>query len=162
MASIVKVISTAYENAKLFIKFLRLGTEDVQNNHQFAPHGFDSRPIEDMVALYVETGIKGESAIIGYINKSQVAEIGESRIYSTNANGVVQMYIHLKADGTAELNGTGNFLVKFNELNAALAELKTVINSHTHVGNLGAPTATALPQANPDIAAIKHTDFKTN
>jgi hypothetical protein len=162
MGNIVKVISSAYQNAKLFVKFLRYGNDDVQNNHQFASFGIDSNPIKDLVAIYIETGVKGESAIIGYINPSQIAAVGETRIYSTNADGVVQMFIHLKNDGTAELNGTGNFLVKFNELQTAFNELKTAFNTHTHVGNLGAPTATALPQSAADIAAAKHTDFKTN
>jgi len=162
MGNIVKVISTAAKNAKLFIKFLRFGDADVQDNHQFAPHGIDSNPIKDMVAIYMPTNVKGDSAIIGYINVSQVADVGETRMYSTDENGDVKMYIHLKNDGTAELNGTGNFLVKFNELETAFNELKTAFNTHTHIGNLGAPTATGLPQSTANIAAAKHTDFKTN
>ncbi len=173
MIYLVKVISTSFsDTAKRLVKFLRLGTKDVQNMHSASQYGFDSNPIKDMVAVFAETQSKGKSVIIGYLNKDQIAEVGESRVYATDSDGNLKYFLHFKNDGTAEFGGTGDFLVKYNALLARLTDLESEhngllarYNAHTHVGNMGAPTSTTSLTVSPsslDFTTIKHEKIKTD
>ncbi len=84
---------------------------------------------------------------------------GETKIYSTDADGAEQATTKLLADGTMEINGDSDFAVAFNDLKTQFNELKTAFNTHTHVyipGTLATvPTATALPQSAANIDAAK-------
>ena len=59
----------------------------MQTSIEAMPYGVDSNPIKDMVAVYSETTGKGETVIIGYLNKNLKAEVGEFRTFSTDSNG---------------------------------------------------------------------------
>ena len=120
----VKVISTKLDEARRFVKYLRLGKSNTQTSFQVAPHGFDSNPVKDMVALYAETGEKGRTVIVGYINKNQIAAIGETRIFSTDSGGELQTFIWLKADGTMQIGGDADNMVRFSKLKESIDELK--------------------------------------
>lgn len=164
--NIVKVISTSIENLKsrILIKFLRLGNSDIQERYQLAPSGFDSNPIKDMIAVYSETSEKGKAVIIGYINPDQITQPGESRMYATDSNGVLKLHVHLKDDGTAEIGGTGDFLVRYNELNTALQTEKIAINTElvkiqTAIASLGG--AYAHIPVTVDISGAKITELET-
>lgn len=154
-----KVISTAINDAKnMIIKVLRLGTSDVQTSRQISPFGVDSNPIKDMVAIHSETGIKGETVIIGYVNKEHVADIGELRLFSTNESGEIKSTVFLRNDETLELMGDSNFLVKFNELQTEFNKLQSAYNSHVHAAS-GAPTS-IISTAN--ISLAKNDKIKSN
>jgi hypothetical protein len=125
----VKVISTELDNLqRRVVKILRYGKSDVQTSDQIAPHGIDSNPVKDMIAVYAETGQKGETIIAGYLNRNVLAAAGETRIYSTNTNGELQIYAWLKADGTMELGGNAKHLARFEELKSGFDTLKTDLN----------------------------------
>ena len=85
---------------------------------------------------------------------------GDSKVYSTDADGNEQATCNFLADGTIEINGNSDFAVAFNDLKTQFDELKTAFNTHTHVyipGTLATvPTATPLPQsvANIDLAKV--------
>ncbi len=128
------------DKARAIIKILVLGLNDVQTAKQVAPFGIDSAPLKEMVAVHAPTGVMGESVVIGYIQKDMVATPGESRFFSTNADGETQFALHMRTDGQAEFGGTGDFLARFNELKAGFDELKgdfnalvTKYNTHIHV-----------------------------
>ena len=171
--NIVKVISTRISESKRLIKFLRLGKSDVQENYEVSPFGFDSNPIKDMVAVYSQTSEIGNSVIIGYINKNQISEIGESRIYSTDADGLLKFYVYLKNDGTAEIGGNTDFMVRYSELESAFNELKSdfntlvsTFNTHVHPGvtSGGASTSATLTTgitSSADISGAKIEEIKT-
>ena len=167
MNKITKVISTQ-EDAEIrrLIKVLGLGTDDVQEVFQAAPYGDDSNPIKNMVAVMSETNDSGESVIVGYINKNQIAKAGEKRIFSTDSNGNVKMSLYLKNDGNAEFGGNSDNLVRFSPLDSGYLALRSdlnafisVFNAHIHpfiglaVGVPGATTPTATPGA-PSSASI--------
>ena len=152
MSSIVKIISTAIKEGRRKIQSLRLGREDGKNSYEAAPFGIDSNPNKNMKALYIETGIKGKSVIVGYINTDQLAEVGSLRLYSNNAN------IYLRENGTIELNGTSDFMVRYSALETAFNELNTKFNTHSHAAN-GTPTATP---STADITGAKIENIKTN
>ena len=175
----VKIISTEIDELRRrLVKFLRFGRNDVQTAIEAAPYGFDSHPVKDMIALYAPTTQNGKSVIVGYLNKNQLAEIGELRLFSTNAQGDEQAYIWLKNDGVIELGGDEDFLVRyskleeaFNTLKADLNALTNSYNSHTHVtsATIGSsatpgkvePTASKASESNANISPAKIESIKT-
>jgi hypothetical protein len=157
-----KTDSTTINSLKnLVVKILRLGNADVQTSKQIAPFGLDSNPIAGMVAIQGETSIKGENVIIGYIGKEHITEAGETRLYSTDENGVLKSTVYLKKDDTLELMGDSNFAVKFNELEIVVNEIQSKLNTHIHPLSSGTSSATATPSTS-NISSAKNTKIKTN
>jgi len=168
MLSLIKVISTDLDDAgKRIIKFLRFGRkDDIQTALQAAPHGIDSNPVKDLIAIYAPTNEKGETVIIGYLNKNQLAEIGEIRTYSTDENGEIKFYTWLKNDGTMELGGNSKNLTRFQELESGFNQLRddhndlvNAFNTHMHpTAGSGPPSiptpGTGIP-AQPSTASIE-------
>lgn len=170
----MKTISTELDSInRRVVKFLRFGRSDVQTSLQASSPGVDANPIKDMVAVYASTEEKGKTVIVGYINKNQIADVGEHRIFSTDANGNVQMFLHLKNDGTAEFGGATDFMVRFNELQTGFDELVNdhnnlvqTFNTHVHPGvtsgaaSTSPPPTPEIPSA-ADISASKIDEIKT-
>lgn len=128
--NLVKTISTEVNDlTERIVKFLRFGLNDVQTAAQAASYGVDSNPIKDMIAIYGSTSDKGKPVIIGYINKNQLADIGESRIFSTDEDGVLKTYIWLLNDGVMEVGGDTDFMVRFSKLKEAFDEMQSDVNS---------------------------------
>ncbi len=129
--SIVK--ENILKNGRRILKVFEFGakTGDV-----VAPFGDDSAPLKDMVAIFGQTSVKGESVVIGYINKNQIAQPGEKRIFSLDSDGNLSFAIHLKGDGTCEIGGNTDNAVRYAELNTALQQQVTDIN--TELGKISA------------------------
>ena len=125
MITYSKLKSSVIENGKRILKVLQFGTKTAK---ECAPFGFDSAPLENMTAIYGETSNAGESVILGYINKNQLAEPGESRIFSLDSTGVVKAYFFAKNTGEIHINGNEFFAVRFDPLNSALLDQQTKIN----------------------------------
>lgn len=176
MVNFIKVISTEVNKAtNRVVKYLRNGKYDVQTSEQIAPYGIDSNPIKDMIAIYASSAIKGDSVILGYINKNQLAEVGENRIFSTNESGDLSTFLWLKNDGTMEVGGGTDFMVRFSEMETAFNELKGDFNNHVHDGvvvsvsggsgapAVGTPGDSAPPTStsSADISGAKIAEIKT-
>jgi hypothetical protein len=166
MASIVKVFSTEVDNLKRrVVKFLRYGSSDFQTSLEAGPFGFDSNPIKDMVAIYAESGTKGKTLIVGYLNKNQVANVGEVRLYSTDENGQQKMYAWLKNDGTMELGGDSDHLVRFSKLEEGFNKLRDDFNTFAQAYTPGGPSSVGTPptimQSQASIADAKINEIKT-
>lgn len=129
MINLVKVMSTSLVITKRVIKVLRFGKGDVQTSMQASPYGIDSNPIKDMVAVYSDSSEKGKTVIIGYLNKNQLSDVGETRMYSTDADGVLKTYVWVKNDGTIQLGGTTSNIVRFTPLDTALQLQVNLINA---------------------------------
>lgn len=139
MITFGKVDSTLLNLGKRIVKFFEYGAKTASES---SPFGLDSNPIKDMVAIHANTSNNGESVIIGYINKNQLAEVGESRLYSVDSNGAVKSFIWNKSDGKLWLNGNTHSAVRFSPLNTALQSQKDLINIElgkiaTAIGLLG-------------------------
>lgn len=87
---------------------------------------------------------------------------GATTIYSTNSNGdAVQARIDLTTLGEVKINGDSKTFVTHAELNTALQNFITALNTHTH------PTAATGPPSPPtvplsiDISAAETTTVKT-
>lgn len=176
MINLVRIINTSVDDlGRRVVKFFRLG-KTVETALQAMPYGVDAQPIEDCIAVYSQTGIKGKSVIIGYINKNAIAGVGEHRLFSTDADGVVKFYLHLKNDGTCEIGGSADNMVRFSELETAFNQLKSdygdlvnAFNAHMHATAApGAPSPpTPVPNVIPalpstaDISGAKIDEIKT-
>lgn len=171
--NLVKVFSSNTNDLKQrLIKVLRMGRNDVQTSIQAAPYGVDSNPVKDMVAVYGKTETDGSTVIIGYLNKNSLADVGELRLFSTDANGSEKFYTWLKNDGTIEIGGNQNFAVKFNELKTEFNKLKqshndllTEYKMHVHTGgtisgSTGTTTSTQLANTS-NIDNAKNDKIKT-
>ncbi|KKN54299.1 hypothetical protein LCGC14_0593540 [marine sediment metagenome] len=160
----VKIISTeTNELTQRVAKFLRFGLKDVQTAIQTAPYGVDSNPIKDMVAIYGTTSDKGKPVIIGYINKNQLADIGETRIFSTDASGTLKTYIWLQNDGIMEVGGSVDNMVRFSDLETGFNQLKSDFNAflvHVH-GAAGTPPVPLATPSTASIAGSKINEIKT-
>ena len=175
----VKIIETSIDSiGRRLPKFLRLGKSDIQECFEVSSFGDDSNPIKDMVAVYAQTSEIGKNVIIGYINKNQISAPGEKRIYSTDESGNVVFYFHLKNDGTAEMNGTADNLVRFSALESGFNEMKSDLNDMISKWNSfvavyvpGSPTVVGLPPtlagqnvlaSTADISGCKIDEVKTS
>lgn len=166
MLNLVKIISSRLEQGKRLLKFLRYGKSDVQTSTEAMPFGLDSNPPKDMIAIYGQTGQDGQTVIIGYVNRNQLAEVGGYRTYSTDNNGVEKGYTYLRANGDLELLGDTNFAVKFNELKTSFNELQNQWNAFANAYVPGGPATQGLPPtaipSNANIDTAKNEKIKTN
>jgi len=166
MINIAQVISTQLNKLnqrviKVFVK----GRDDVRAAINASPHGIDSNPVKDMVAVYANGEVKGQQVILGYLNKEAIAEVGGSRIFSTNANGVEQIAIYLRANGTIEVGGDSDFMVRYSALETAFNELQDKFNTFANAYVPGSPTTVGMPPAvlpsTANITLAKINEIKT-
>ena len=164
MVTYGKYKSSILENGKRILKFLGIGGS-ASTASESMPFGIDSNPIADMIAIHSTTSNNAESVIIGYINKNQIAEAGESRLYSLDANGVLKAFVYCKNDGILLLNGDGYSGVRYEPLNTGLGNQNTLINAElikiqTAITSLGGAYARAgvtfdITTSKSDMVKIK-------
>lgn len=82
---------------------------------------------------------------------------GEKRLYSRDGNGDIAAFLFLLSSGIMQLNGTGDFLARFNELESGFNTLKSDHNSFlTHVhGPAGSPPVPVAPPSTASISSAK-------
>ncbi|MFN0254517.1 hypothetical protein [Pedobacter ureilyticus] len=129
-----------------------------------APFGDDSSPLSNMIAVYADTGEIGEPVIIGYLNEMQLAKPGEKRLYSLKSDGSLSFYAWLHNDGTMELGGKVDNLVRYIPLSTGLAKHNTELSAELAkislaIGSLGGsytPGAVTM-----DVSGSKINEIKT-
>ena len=126
MLTFSKLKSSSIEQGKRILKVLQFGAKTAK---ECGPFGFDSSAPENWTAIYSDTSNKDESIIIGYINKNQVAAIGESRLYALGSSGEVVGYVYARASGVLELNGSEFSGVRFQNLVQAINAQNSLINA---------------------------------
>lgn len=166
MMQFVKISDTVLDSiGRRIVKLLRFGKVDVQTTMQINAFGFDSHPVKDMIAVYSATNENGKAVIIGYLLKDQVAAIGESRMYSTDEDGVLKTYLHLKNDGTILLRGDTHNLVRYTPLNQGAQDFKTLVQAEltkiqTAITGLGGAYVSGTLTI--DISGSKIDEIKTS
>lgn len=169
----VKIKSTYFDDVKRrIIKILRYGKEDAQTPMEISPFGIDGGPLKDMIALYAATDDK-KPFIVGYINKNQLADVGELRLFSTDADGGLKTYVWLRNNGTIEMMGDDDNMVRYSELEKGFNKLRDDLNNHiqnfnthVHIGvtsgtsSSGTPSAIDTPSS-ATITASKINEIKT-
>jgi len=165
--NLVKIISTSIKNGRRIVKFFRMGLKDVQTSVEVSPYGIDSNPIKDIIGVYTQTTSKGDTYIIGYINKNQQAGVGELRTYATDTTGTEKFYTWIKSDGTYEIGGNSDNAVRYSPLNSGLQSYKASVDNHltlieTAINALAPGTFPVLPvNLTLDISASKINEIKT-
>lgn len=153
LSKVKENIITAFTRS---IKVFQFGakTADV-----ISPFGDDSAPLKDMIAIYANTSNVGDSVVIGYINKNQIAKAGEKRIFSLDPNnGDLSTYIHLLTDGTMQIAGDNDNAVRYNPLSSGLVAQDVLINAELTkiAAAISALGGTYVPSnISTDIAAAK-------
>lgn len=175
---IAKTISSVLRDGVRRIKVLVTGAHDIQTDYEAMPFGVDGVPPQGWKALHISTSIKSKSVIVGYINRGQLDSLveGENRFYSTNNDGDISTSIYMRGDGTMEIGGTDDYMVRYNELEISFNQLKedhndlvSAFNSHMHpTAATGAPSPpTPIPSSIPatpstaDISPAKIEEIKT-
>lgn len=163
---VVKIFRSVINKKKRqLIEILRFGKDDVQEIEQISPVGFDSAPIANMRAIYGKTTSDGDSVIIGYFNENALASPGESRMFAVDKNGNLKTYIWAKNDGTLEVGGADDFMVRFNKLNEGVIDFQTQIQAELAkiaVGITGAGGSYTPGTLNVDISDSKIDEIKTS
>lgn len=171
----IKTISSEINKfGQRVVKFLGLGKNDTKTAVQISTPGTDSSPIKGMMAVYSPTASKDGSVVVGYLLKDQLAKPGEHRTFSTDKDGVLKFYIWQKDDGTCEIGGNTDFMMRFNktkevivEIQNDIAALKQVFSSWVPVANDGGgalKTASTVWRSQAlvkDIDAAKIEEIKT-
>lgn len=173
-----KHISSVIQKGRRIVKVLCFGKSDVRTAYEVAPYGTDSQAPKDTIAIYADTSNNGERIVVGYINKQQLAQVGEHRTFSTDQNGEMKFYIWQKNDGTCEIGGDADHMVRYSKLEEAFNELKqdfnnlvSTFNSHIHtttatIGSSATPGVISSPtssgqSSSADITPAKIEEIKT-
>jgi hypothetical protein len=168
MIQLAKTLSSKVEKGKRIVKALVSGKNDTRTAHQASPANMDSAPVEDdnLIGLYAFTGTRGEPVLIGYLNREAVVNPGEIKLYSLDSGASEQAYFYLKNDGIAELNGDGDFVTRFLEMEKAFNELKDDLNSlidtyntHTHPFTGVAPGSPGTTSKTPKTGTNSQADM---
>lgn len=120
----------------------------VEDRHLMQQFGFASIPKSGSRILFLQNG-NFTIAVATEGDDRPHLEEGESTLYRK-----ADHYIILKKDGSIAINAPagvdidGDLRVKgeVSDSVGKLSSLRTKFNQHTHVGNLGAPTAAPVPQ----------------
>lgn len=165
MIKVLKVTQTSFDKLKRLVVKAWNGKSDVRTALEATPYGIDSRPVKDMITMYLRSELDGSEYILGYLNKNRLADIGETRLFSTDADGGLKFYVWLKKDGTLQLGGSAHNLVRYAPLNTALQSEVTAINAeftkiatalNALIPGIYVPTPVTL-----DISASKINEIKT-
>lgn len=116
-------------NGLRYIKAQVVSSYNTRNVPQYGPAGLDSAPVKNTLAVTTPTAARGADIVLGYQNLNQVALPGETILYSCDADGVYKATATMRVDGTIELLGTGDFLVRYTALDTALQQQVTDINN---------------------------------
>lgn len=131
------------------------GTAD---NFQFSmPFGLISAPVKGVVGFIQNLyGSPNSPVILGIMDpkRPKPSAPGEVIVYCTDSSGAQHpIKITLKNDGTLMIEATTKVQIKCDEVELGQGTLEKVLNgeatrtwlnSHTHIGNLGAPTTGAI------------------
>jgi hypothetical protein len=158
-------LSRVKQATKEFVKVLRYGRSDVVTADQYLPFGIDSKPIQDMIAARGKTRNSAEPIIFGYLIESEKTEEGEIRLYSSDSSGNEKVYVYIKKDGTIEIGGDTDNLVKYTPLNTAMNQLALDINAELVKISAGITTAGGAYTPEPisiDISKSKVDEIKVS
>ncbi len=152
---LIKTVSTSLNKLlERVVKFYAFSKDDVRDVKQASPFGIDSNPLPGTIAVYATTRALGKGVVVGYINQKMLAALGETRLYSVDADGNAVTYLWLKNDGTIEIGGNTNHMVRYEELQAGWNQMLIDLNA--------ARTALGLLPSTADISGSKIDNIKTS
>lgn len=136
---------------------------------QVAPFGDDSVPLKGMDVIYAETESDEQPVIIGCLNTNLLAQPGEKRMFAMKLNDDGKTYSQvfytwMKKDGTYEIGGDVDNLIRYASLNSSLQAY--IIKMETQLSLIAAGIASVGGSYTPgdislDISAAKINEIKT-
>lgn len=127
MITFAKLRGTTFDDLRR--RILKITQFGAKSSKESAPFGLDSNPIGEMTAIHATTSNIGESVVIGYIQRGQLAAPGETRLFSLDSEGNLSAFVWAKNNGQLLLNGDQNTAVRFAPLNAQLqAQVIVAVN----------------------------------
>lgn len=166
MISLSKIFSAVTD--KLGFRIIKIYQYGPKTANECAPFGDDSNPVQGWDAVYAETATDGDPIVIGYFNPLAKALPGEKRLYSVkkDATGKVYeeaFYLWIHADGTCEIGGKTDNLVRYTPLNNGLTQQNTSLNAELAkiqiaIGALGGTYVRA--QVNVNVSGSKINEIK--
>lgn len=167
----MKIIQVSGNEIRKVFRYIKtVFSKDSHTAAQIAPFGDDSCPVEGMKGVEASTDDLGKNVVIGYFNRSILADKGEKRFYSLKSDKTESFYVWLKNDGTCEIGGDTDNLVRYSELKKGFDKLKEDLNdlvlkynSHTHMVSTLTSTNTSLLATSSiaDISDSKIDELKT-
>lgn len=131
---------------------------------EIAPFGDDSNPVQGMDVIYAITTNDDEPVAIGYMNTHQLAGPGEKRFYSIGPDGkTIAFYTWMKSNGTYEIGGVADNLIRYEKLNIALQATVDKLNielAKIQVGLAAVGGTYAMADVDIDISAAKINEVK--
>lgn len=125
-------------------------TDDVQTAELMTHAGDESSPVDGTTVLLVQLGPAWVVAVAADDLIPPDIAAGERRVYSQD-DGTRKAAIYWRTDGQLELNGTGDYAVRFSALETAFNQLKTDFNAHAgHFSGEVVPTPSTA-----DISSAK-------
>ncbi len=90
-----------------------LGGGDIRTTQLFSASGDDSPPLPLDQGVLTTTPGAGRYAVVGFVDPLNAPEAspGERRLYSRSIIGVVMAWIHLKSDGSIDINAPGGVTI---------------------------------------------------
>lgn len=136
-----------------------LGGGNVVTARHYQPPGDDSFPLVGEFCLCVPTG--SEYVVVGFIDPqlTYAAAEGERVIFSRSALGTPEAILHLKADGTTEVNGSDFVAMaplvagELDRIKQELSDLKTAISAGFDAVGAAMAANGALGKAAFELAA---------
>jgi len=106
-------------------------SDDVQTVEQIRGSGDDQNPQDDSAVIVADLGPAWKIAlgIDDGVDPGTIAK-GERKIYSYDANRVIQAFIHWLVDGTIHINGDADTAVGFTDLKSGFDTLKSEVDSN--------------------------------
>lgn len=118
--------------------------DDVQEVQQVTWSGEDNAPSNGDMVVIIEISETYKIAI--GVNDTIIPSVatGERKIYSQDG-GAVKAYAYFKNNGNIQLNGSGDFAVRFTALETAYDELQSKWNTFAAAYVPGGPAVQGLP-----------------
>lgn len=138
---------------RLMLQVQMSNPNDIQTVEYVSLPGQDENPIDGSTVYVIDIG---ESYKIGIgVNDgiTPAMDTGEKRLYSLDAAGAIQAFIKMLKTGIIEVNGNGDFAIRFNALDTALQAMLTSLNAD--IVSAGGTGGTTLDISGAKVDEVK-------
>lgn len=147
---------------RLMLQVEMSNPDDIQTVEYVSLPGQDENPINGSRVYVFEVGPSYKIGIAVNDGIEPGMNTGEKRMYALNDAGAIQSFINLLKTGIIEINGNGDFAVRFQALQDKLTLLEAQLIAHVHPGVTagGASTGVSVTPFDIDISTAKVNEVK--
>ncbi len=133
---------------------------DTESVEYISIAGDDSAPMNEDKVFVFSAGEAFKFAVSVRDAIVAVMGAGERKLYSRDSGGNIAAFVNLLTGGDVELNGNGDFAVRFTAMESAFNTLKADLNAHGHTDPQGGSVGPSLPASVADISGAKVDEVK--